>query len=162
MNWKRHCRYCGRLPLSGDDPHFAGDTCPFEHAHEKHGGGDTLLEAVQKTAARNSVCLLGWCGSYPLYRTVFKTRSWLETFDTGKGEFEGHERYDTTYFRKTIWATSNVHQSSKYSRIEYDPTKESLITWYDVENGSETEGSGAFDTYIRSDKPDISFFGSMF
>lgn len=161
MNWTIVCDFCGRPGEDGDDPHPGHDSCPYEHDHTKHNSTETLRESIQNTRAGNSVCLFGWNKAYPAFKTVFKTRSWLTTFDTSEGKFEGHEKYDTSYFKKTIWATGNPHKTdAKYKRIEYDPTRESLIDWYTVTEGAEKPGSGSFETFIRKDDSDVSFFGS--
>lgn len=153
------CDFCGRCRESGESPHPNHDSCPFEKNHKSEN--ETLLESIQFTSARNSVCLFGWNRSYPAFKTVFKTRTWLDTFDTSTESYEGHEKYETSYFKKTIWATSNPHQvDSKYYRIEYDPTTESLIEWYSITDETETEGTGSFEAYLRKDDPDVSFFGS--
>lgn len=154
------CGFCGQLPETGMDPHPNHDSCPFEDNHKQHDPNDSLVEAIQKTTSRNSICLSGWSGSYPVFRTVYETRTWLPTTDTSTGSYEGHEKYDTSYFKKTIWATSNLYDFETYFRIEYDPTTDSLIDWYAVTGDSEEQGDGSFGAYIRKDDPDVSFFGS--
>lgn len=159
MRYTVSCDFCGRCRGGGEDPHPGYESCPFEEDHKD--SNETLLESIQYTSARNSVCLFGWNASYPSFRTVFKTRTWLDTFDTSHDNYEGHERYDASYFKKTIWATGNPHDvDSNYHRIEYDPTAESLIDWYSITDESETKGTGSFGTYLRKDDPDVSFFGS--
>lgn len=103
---------------------------------------------------------MGWNSSYPLFKTVFKTQSKLVTEDTSTENYGGNERYDTSHFKKTIWATGNLYELSSCSRIEYDPTTDSLITWYTVTDDGDKEASGSFGKFIRSDNPDVSYFGA--
>lgn len=153
------CEFCGRCTPNADDPHPSHDSCPFEAEHKNDS--ETLLESIQLTRAQNSIALRSWNRSHPAFKTVFKTRSWLETFDKSTDQYDGHEKYDTSYFKKTIWATSNLYElESEYYRIEYDPTTESLIEWYYIADESEPSGSGSFESYLRKDDPDVSYFGS--
>lgn len=153
------CDFCGRFRETGEEPHPGHDSCPFAENHKS--SDETLVESIQATRTGNSVCLFGWNRAYPSFKTVFKTESRLDTFDSSTERFEGHEKYETSYFTKTIWATSTPHDmDAKYSRIEYDPTTESLIEWYTITDDAETKGTGPFETYMRKDRSDVSFFGA--
>lgn len=122
--------------------------------------GDTLFQAIQKTTAANSVSLYDWGRRYPVLRTVVRTETWLPTTDTSTAEYAGHEKYDVSHAKKTIWATGSVHDLQKHYRIEYDPTTDYLLTWYEVKgDGWELEG-GFFKMFLRSENPNASYFGA--
>lgn len=154
------CSFCGRYRESPTGPHPDHDSCPYEADHQGKNASNTLLEAIQRTTARDSVALYGWNSSYPSFKTVFKTRSWLATTTTSTEHHEGNEKYETSYFRKIIWVTSNLYDFENYSRIEYDPTSESLITWFTVRGNSEKVATSPFWMYLRMEDPDISYFGA--
>jgi hypothetical protein len=103
---------------------------------------------------------MGWNSSYPLFRTVIKTRSWLLTEDPSTANDDGTASYDTSCFKKTIWATTDLSDPNSCCRIEYDPTTDSLITWYTVTDDQETEASGSFGTFIGSDNSDVPYVGA--
>ena len=154
------CDSCGRYRGPKTKPHPNHESCPFKADHEGLNSDDTLREAIQKTCAQNSVSLMGWSSSYPLFRTVIKTRTWLVTEDTPTENDNRAESYNTSYFKKTILATNDLSDLDSYYRIEYDPTTESLITWYTVTDDQETEATGSFRKFIRSDNSDVSYFGA--
>lgn len=154
------CDFCGRYRAPKTNPHPNHESCPFKTDHKEVNSDDTLREAIRKTSAQNSVSLMGWSSSYPLFRTVIKTRSWLVTKDRSTANYEGTESYDPSHFKKTLWATNNLFELDNYYRIEYDPTRDSLITWYTVTEDDEQEATGSFGKFIRSDNPDVSYFGA--
>lgn len=161
MSLSNTCDYCGRCRGRTEEPHPDHESCPHAENHDDRNSDKTLLEAVQATCAGNSVCLFGWNVSYTAFKTVFETNARLGTLDTSAENYEGHVKYDTAYFKKTILATGNPQKvGGKYQRIEFDPTSESLITWYTVTDESEERNAAPFGTYIRKDDPDISFFGA--
>jgi hypothetical protein len=156
-----HCGFCGRYRGPTEEPHPDSDSCPHAKAHADPNPDNTLREAIQATCAGDSVCLLGWNPAYPAFKTVYNTRTWLETQNMETESNDGHKKYDTAYFKKTIWATSNPHNiDDTHHRIEYDPTTQSLIDWYTVTDEAKEHGAAPFKTYIRRDDPDVSFFGA--
>lgn len=156
------CEFCGRYREYEAEPHSNHETCPYAGNHELLQENhiypdDTLLSAIENTEPGHSVSLRGWCRSYPLFRTVVETRTWVPSDSASTPVERGLEAPTPSYWKKTIWTTGN---KGDLYRIEYDPTSPSLIEWYELTDDSERKQETPFETYMRVESADVSFFGS--